>query len=41
MHYVCHVTTPSDADDAAALPLALVPNVVKRGGAQLIEASMI
>src|SRR6266851_3286633 len=41
MHYVCHVTTPSDTDDAAAPSLAPVPNVVKRGGAELIEASMI
>jgi hypothetical protein len=41
MHYVCHVTAPSDIDDAAAPPLAPVPNMVKRGDVELMEASMI
>jgi hypothetical protein len=41
MHYVCHVTIPSNADGAAAQPLVPVPNVVKKDGADLIEANMI
>jgi hypothetical protein len=41
MHFVCHVTIPSDTDGAAAQPLVSVPNVVKKGGADLIEASII
>jgi hypothetical protein len=40
MHYVCHVTNPSDPA-AAAPPPEPVPNVVKKGGVDLIEASMI
>jgi len=41
MHCVCHVAIPSNADAAAAPPLAPVPNMVKRGDPELMEASMI
>jgi hypothetical protein len=41
MNYVCHITIPSDTDGAAAQPLVPVSNVVKKDGADLIEASMI